>query len=64
MKRAVKVDINGLPVECPRCDSDNLCIDNVEGMECMKCGCWFDTLDSSGTIIWARDARPMDVDFL
>lgn len=63
MKHKVKLDKKGLPDECPRCESDDLCIDNVEGMECMKCGCWFDT-ETDGSILWARDARPMDLDFL
>lgn len=65
MKRKVKMGKGKIPIpqECPRCDSDDLCIDNVEGMECMKCGCWFDT-DPDGSIIWARATRPIDLDML
>lgn len=65
MKRKVKMTKgkHPLPAECPRCDSDDLCIDNAEGMECMKCGCWFDT-EPDGSIAWARNARPIDLDFL
>jgi len=46
-----------IPEECPKCGSEDLCIDNCEGMECMECGCWFDC-DPCGTVIWARSARP------
>jgi hypothetical protein len=59
MKHRVKMADN-LPTECPRCESDDLCIDNCEGMECMKCGCWFDT-EPDGSLLWARDARPFDL---
>jgi hypothetical protein len=52
-----------LPAECPSCSSDDLCIDNVEGMECMACGCWFDA-EPDGTVIWARMSRPADMDLL
>jgi len=63
MQRKVKIGKDGTPDECPKCDSDDLCIDNVEGMECMKCGCWFDA-DTDGNIIWARTMRPMELDLL
>lgn len=62
MKLKVNMDATGFPMECPRCESDDLCIDNVEGMECMKCGCWFET-EFDGSLLWARDARPQDLDF-
>jgi hypothetical protein len=52
-----------LPAECPKCESDDLCIDNVEGMECMKCGCWFDT-EPDGQLVWIRANRPADLDLL
>lgn len=64
MKRKVKMEpYSGfrLAIECPRCSSDDLCIDNNEGLECMSCGCWFDT-DQSGNVLWARDSRPADLD--
>jgi hypothetical protein len=63
MKTKVKMDAKGLPDECPKCASDDLCIDNVDGMECMKCGCWFDAMPD-GQIIWARASRPVELDFL
>ena len=64
MKRQVKMtqEKHPIPAECPKCGSDDLCIDNVEGMECMKCGCWFDALHD-GSIEWARNSRPVDLDF-
>jgi len=52
-----------LPAECPRCESDDLCIDNVEGMECMNCCVWFDT-EPDGTVIWVRNNRPAELDLL
>jgi hypothetical protein len=65
MKRKVKISRGKIPIpkECPKCASKDLCIDNVEGMECMDCGCWFDT-DSDGTVIWARLIRPVELDML
>ena len=60
MKTNVPVAANGLADECPKCGSDELCIDNVEGLECMKCGCWFDTTPE-GQILWARTMRPMEM---
>lgn len=62
MERKVKM-ADDLPCNCPRCDADDLCIDNDEGMECMECGCWFDT-EPDGTVIWARNNRPADLDLL
>jgi len=59
MKAKVPVDEHGIPDECPRCGSDDLCIDNIHGMECMNCGCWFDC-DSVGAVQMAFDSRPMD----
>jgi len=60
MKTKVPVDANKLADECPSCGSDDLCIDNVEGLECMKCGCWFDN-DPDGQIFWARRMRPTEM---
>ena len=62
MKRKVKM-ADDLPAECPRCESDDLCIDNVEGMECMNCCVWFDT-EPDGTVIWVRNNRPAELDLL
>jgi len=60
MKSTVRME-DDLPAECPNCDeTDELCIDNVEGMECLECGCWFDA-EPDGTIIWARRSRPVDL---
>lgn len=61
MKKSVKIGDDGLAEACPKCDSTDLCIDNVEGLECMECGCWFDT-EEDGTVIWARASRPADID--
>lgn len=60
MKRKLKIGDDQLPAECPNCDSTDLCIDNVEGLECMECGCWFDA-ESDGTLIWARGSRPAEI---
>lgn len=61
MKRKVKIGEDNLPAECPKCEGTDLCIDNVEGLECMECGCWFDT-EEDGGVIWARASRPADLD--
>ena len=60
MKNPVKVDGEQIPTECPRCESDNLCICNDEGMECMECGCWFET-EPDGSIIWAYASHPVSL---
>lgn len=61
MKTVVKVDSDGLADECPKClDTENLCICNDDGIECMSCGCWFST-DDSGSIIWAYNSHPIEV---
>jgi len=59
MKRKVKMGRGKvkIPLECPKCGNEDLCIDNCEGMECMSCGCWFDC-EPDGAVIWARSARP------
>ncbi len=59
MKTKVEMS-DGTAAECPRCGSDDLTIDNVEGLECMECGCWFDT-EPDGTVMWARADRPPDL---
>lgn len=53
-------DRHPIPQECPRCDTADLCIDNVEGMECLSCGCWFET-DTEGHVIWAYLNRPTEL---
>jgi len=64
MKRKVKIGDDKLPAECPKCGgTEELCIDNVEGLECLDCGCWFDAMPD-GQIIWARASRPADIDFI
>lgn len=60
MKKSVKIGDDKLPEECPKCDGTDLCIDNVEGLECLECGCWFDA-ESDGTVIWARSSRPAEI---
>jgi len=60
MKLKVQIGEDKLPSECPKCDGTDLCIDNVEGLECLECGCWFDT-EPSGIVIWARAARPAEI---
>ncbi len=60
MKTKVPIGEDNLPSECPKCEGEELCIDNVEGLECMNCGCWFDALPS-GQILWARNSRPADI---
>lgn len=60
MKREVSLSQEKIPQECPCCGKDDLCIDNVEGMECLTCGVWFDT-DNEGNVIWVRSNRPMDL---
>jgi len=57
-ERNVAVDEHGIPDKCPECGSDDLCIDNELGMECMNCDCWFDT-DSVGLVLWAYERKPM-----
>jgi hypothetical protein len=61
MKTKVRME-NELPAECPRCEAETeqLCIDNDEGMECLDCGCWFDA-EPNGTIVFARHSRPVDL---
>ena len=61
MSDKVKLDDDGDPAECPRCHSDDLCICNDDGLECLACGCWFDCLPD-GTLLYARDNHPGDVD--
>lgn len=63
IKRKVRLGEDGLARECARCDGpeDELCIDNVEGIECLSCGCWFDYMDD-GTVIWARQSRPLELE--
>jgi hypothetical protein len=63
MKSPIKMDDDGIPAECPRCQGEDLCIGNVEGMECMDCGCWFDAMPD-GIVMWARNSRPVDLDML
>jgi|GEM_PF-3167748 len=63
MKSTVPIGADKLPSECPKCSSEDLCIDNVEGLECMQCGCWFDS-DPDGAIVWARASRPIELDLL
>lgn len=60
MKKKVKIGDDGLAAECPMCDGTDLCIDNVEGLECLSCGCWFDAMDT-GLVIWARTSRPAEL---
>jgi hypothetical protein len=60
MKSKVPIGDDKLASECPKCGGDDLCIDNVEGLECMTCGCWFDHAPD-GEIIWARPVRPMEI---
>lgn len=64
MKRTVDMIPGQVPIpkECPKCESTDLCIDNAEGMECLTCGCWFDT-EVNGTVIWARLNRSVELDF-
>lgn len=63
MKRKLKTDENNHPVECPNqelCDSemdDPISISNIDGFECVDCGCWFDT-DEAGNVLWAYDEVP------
>lgn len=59
MKTVVKIGDDKLPSECPKCNGTDLCIDNVEGLECLECGCWFDA-EPDGTVIWARSSRPVE----
>jgi hypothetical protein len=63
MKKIVKIGDDHLPEECPKCEGTDLSIDNVEGLECLECGCWFDT-EENGQVIWARASRPADIDFI
>ena len=59
MKTNITLDDDGLPNECPKCSSSDLIIDNVDGMECADCGCWFD-VDDDGNVIWAYDNKPTE----
>lgn len=60
MKTKVKM-ADDLPAECPKCESDDLCICNDDGMECMRCGCWFNAEDD-GSLIWAYGSHPVSID--
>lgn len=61
MKYRLRME-NELPAECPNCEceTEQLCIDNDEGMECLDCGCWFDAAPD-GTVLFARASRPSDL---
>lgn len=63
MRTEVPIGDDKLPSECPRCSGEDLCIDNVEGLTCESCGCWFDTTQD-GKVIWIRNSRPVDLDFV
>lgn len=60
MNRSVPIDDQDAPTQCPKCEGEDLCIDNVDGYECLSCGCWFD-IESNGRVIWARPERPMEM---
>lgn len=60
MKEKIAIDGEGLPDECPKCESDDLYICNDNGMECMECGYWFDA-DLDGVVIWAYASHPLDI---
>ena len=46
---------------CPRCESDNVAISNIEGYECIDCGCWFDVNEETGRVEWSYDHCPSEV---
>ena len=48
-------------MECPRCKSKELCIDNVDGYTCMDCGAWFDLDEDTGKTVWAYDHKPNEI---
>lgn len=56
MKSKVRME-DDLPAECPKCESTDLCICNDNGMECIECGCWFDT-EPDGAVVWAYGSHP------
>jgi len=60
MKKQVTIGDDKLASECPQCEGTDLAIDNVEGLECLECGCWFDT-EEDGLVIWARASRPIEL---
>lgn len=64
MIRKLRADDDGIPSQCPNenCESqanrdDSICISNIDGYECMTCGCWFDT-DNEGCVEWAYESTP------
>ena len=65
MKRKLRVNDDNHPMECPdeRCDpnahgedDDPIAISNIDGYECMNCGCWFEAID--GDVEWAYESVP------
>lgn len=43
--------------KCPKCESVEVSYSNIEGYECMECGCWFDR-DDSGDLCFMYDSSP------
>lgn len=67
LKRTLKTDEDNIhPIECPKddCpsrdepDKDPICVSNIDGYECMICGCWFEAY--RGELEWARDNLPQE----
>lgn len=60
MIRKLKADDDGHPTQCPNeaCHApDEICINNINGFECMSCGWWFDT-DKNGVVEWCYSEVP------
>lgn len=74
MKNEITI-VDEHPDQCPReiCDAngDDIAISNIDGYECMKCGCWFETISNSrkgetaptkdytASVEWAYHEAPM-----
>lgn len=62
MNRLLRVDEDNHPIECPNesCDAppddDPIAISNIDGYECIQCGCWFEAID--GEVEWAYESAP------
>ncbi len=65
MKRKLEIDDENHPLECPNehCgpdgaqDDDQIAISNIDGYECLNCGCWFEAID--GDVEWAYESPPV-----
>ncbi|RPH75956.1 hypothetical protein EHM76_00310 [bacterium] len=50
--------------DCPKCgntDTNEVAVSNIDGYECMKCGCWFDRDETDGSVRFAYESHPLEI---